>query len=61
MKTAIENTREIFKTVKPKMAYSGENYEEWKSKAREKLSELLGMDTFTKVSPAFFPFSIFNL
>ena len=51
MKTAIENTREIFKTIKPQLAYSGKNYYKWKTAARAKLSELLGMDAFTKVSP----------
>lgn len=51
MKTAVEYTREIFKNIKPKMAYSGGNYEEWKVSARAKLSELLGMDKFEKISP----------
>ena len=51
MKTAIENTREIFKTIEPKMAYNGGNYEEWKKEARKKLTELLALDSLKKVDP----------
>ena len=31
------------------MAYKGEAVDEWKMSARQKLSELLGMDKFCKV------------
>lgn len=51
MVTAFENTKNILKNVKPQMAYNGENFVEWQKNAREKLSELLGMDKFTKVLP----------
>ena len=49
MVTAFENTKKILKTVKPSMAYNGGDVLAWQKKAREKLSELLGMDKFQKV------------
>lgn len=51
MKTAYEHNKELMKMQKPSMAYDGKNFENWKSSAREKLSQLLGMDKFTKVAP----------
>ena len=49
MVTAFENTKKILKNVKPSMAYDGSDFSMWQKNAREKLSELLGMDKFTKV------------
>ncbi len=53
MKTAYENTKELMQKQIPAMAYDGENFEGWKAAAREKLSELLGMNKFSKVDPEF--------
>ncbi|MBO4468090.1 MAG: hypothetical protein J5766_02190, partial [Clostridia bacterium] len=46
MKTACEFNREIIRETNPLLSYSGENFNEWQKKAREKLSSLLGIDTF---------------
>jgi dienelactone hydrolase len=51
MTTAFENTKKILSEVKPSMAYDGGNLRLWQNTARQKLSELLGMDKFTKVAP----------
>lgn len=51
MKTSFEHNSELIQKVIPSMSYNGENIEEWKKTARAKLSELLGMDKFTKVAP----------
>ena len=51
MVTAFENTKKILRNVKPSMAYDGSDFSQWQKNAREKLSELLGMDKFTKVLP----------
>lgn len=51
MVTAFENTRKVLSKVKPSMAYNGEDVLTWQKGAKEKLSELLGMDKFTKVLP----------
>lgn len=51
MKTAYEHTKKLFSEIKPSMSYKGENIDEWKSKAREKLASLLGMDKFVKIDP----------
>ena len=51
MKTAYEHNKELMQLQKPSMAYDGKNLESWKKSAREKLSQLLGMDKFTKVDP----------
>jgi len=51
MKTSFDHNKELIQKVIPSMNYKGENIEEWKKSAREKLSELLGMDKFTKVEP----------
>lgn len=53
MKTAYEHNKELLKKVVPSMAYDGKDYESWKITARAKLSELLGMEKFTKVDPKF--------
>ena len=49
MKTAYENSKELIQKVTPQMSYNGGDYDVWKKEARQKLSELLGMDKFTKV------------
>lgn len=51
MKTAYDYNRERLQAVKPSMSYNGENFEAWKRTAREKLSELLGLDKFIKTAP----------
>lgn len=52
MKTAYEHNKEIILNTKPCMSYDGsEDFNKWQKKAREKLSELLGMDRFVKVCP----------
>ncbi len=51
MKTAWEKNKERFEKIMPAMSYDGKNYDVWKKEVREKLSELLGMDKFEKVSP----------
>lgn len=51
MKSAYENNKELIQLQKPTMAYTGECFDTWRISAREKLSELLGMDKFTYVKP----------
>ena len=51
MKNSYEYNRDFILNITPSMAYKCESIEEWKKTAREKLSELLGMDKFTKVPP----------
>ncbi len=51
MATAFENTKKILSTVEPSMAYNGGDIISWQKNAKEKLSQLLGMDKFTKVLP----------
>lgn len=36
----------IQKVLKPSFSYTGENYDQWKAEARQKLRDLLGMDKF---------------
>ncbi len=48
MKTAYEYNMEQLKKTVPSMAYAGEPPEAWKSAARRKLADLLGMDRFQK-------------
>jgi len=50
MKTAYEHNKELIQKVIPAMAYSGGDLEKWQKEARIKLSELLGMEKFTKVA-----------
>ena len=49
MKTAYEYNKERIQTVKPSMSYTGEDFDAWRQSAREKLSQLLGLDKFSKV------------
>lgn len=51
MKSALEFNLEVLKKTKPSMSYNGENFPEWQKKSREKLTELLGIDTFQKTEP----------
>ena len=51
MNNAYKNVVRLMQDIKPAMSYDGEDLLSWQKKAREKLSELLGMDNFTKVSP----------
>lgn len=51
MKTAYEYSKELIGDVKPCMSFNGGDFEEWRTAAREKLSELLGLDKFKKCSP----------
>jgi dienelactone hydrolase len=51
MKTAFEYSSQLIRTVVPAMSYKGEPLKEWQASARAKLSELLGLDKFSKVSP----------
>lgn len=50
MKKSCEYSREILQKVEPQMSYCGDNYAEWKIKARKKLSSLIGLDKFTLVN-----------
>lgn len=51
MKSAYENNKDLMQLQKPALAYGGKDFEAWKNSAREKLSELLGMNKFTYVAP----------
>ncbi len=51
MKTAFDLSKELIQNCKPSMAFSGGDFAAWRKEARSKLSELLGMDKFTAVSP----------
>ncbi len=51
MKTTYDFLKEKLQTVKPNFSYNGENYDSWKTAAREKLNSLIGMDKFEKVEP----------
>jgi len=46
MKNTYDYQKEKASFVKPSMSYSGGDYEAWKSLARNKLRELLGMDKY---------------
>ena len=51
MKSAYEYNKELIRKVSPSMSYQGGDLQEWKMAARNKLSQLLGMDKFEKVNP----------
>lgn len=51
MKSAYQFNIEKMQTVKPSMAYKGENFLSWQKEARAKLSELIGLHTFSKCAP----------
>ena len=51
MKSAYEYNKELIQRVVTSMSYDGGDFQEWRSAARNKLSQLLGMDKFEKVSP----------
>ncbi len=45
------HTKKLIQNVKPTMSYSLGEVKKWQETAREKLSELLGLDKFVKVDP----------
>ena len=49
MKTARENSKELIQKIKPSMSYSGGDIKNWQASAKNKLSQLLGLDKFEKV------------
>ena len=53
MKSAYEHSKELIQKCSPSMSYEDGDFEEWKIVARNKLSQLLGMDKFEKVNPDF--------
>lgn len=50
MKSAYTYNKELIKKINPSMAYNGKDLKIWSSSARKKLSELIGIDKFVKVS-----------
>ena len=50
---AYEREKQRLTQIKPSMSYSGENYPEWKSAARAKLIDLIGLDRFEQAEPEF--------
>lgn len=52
MKTAYEYNKKRIQTVTPSLSYDGGSLTAWQAAARQKLSDLLGMDKFEKVDPA---------
>ncbi|MGN0636125.1 MAG: alpha/beta hydrolase family protein [Acutalibacteraceae bacterium] len=50
MKTAYEHSKEWIQKVSPQMSYEGGSLKEWQTAAKNKLSQLLGMDKFEKVN-----------
>ena len=46
MSKAFSFSMEYLKRFKPSMAYAGQNVAHWQKESREKLRELLGLDTF---------------
>ena len=51
MKTGYQFNIEKMQEVKPSMAYQGKDLLSWQKEARAKLSDLLGLHTFTKCAP----------
>lgn len=51
MKNAYKNVVRLMQDVKPSMSYDGSDFLTWQKKAREKLSELIGLNDFVKVEP----------
>lgn len=51
MKSAYENSKELMQMQKSSMSYALKDFETWRISAREKLSELLGMNKFNDVAP----------
>ena len=49
MKTAFEHEKELIQKVTPSMSCEVSSFKEWQIAARNKLSQLLGMDKFAKV------------
>ncbi|MBO5261579.1 MAG: acetylxylan esterase [Clostridia bacterium] len=53
MKSAYEYNKELIQGLVPSMSYNGGDFQEWKASARKKLSQLLGLDKFERVSLEF--------
>lgn len=52
--TPLQRNLAVLRELEPSMGYHGElPFEEWQKKARKKLGELLGMDSFKKVADQF--------
>lgn len=51
MKTAYEFNKELIQRVTPSMSYDGGDIKAWQKDARKKLTELIGLDRFTKCDP----------
>lgn len=51
MKSAYAYNQELVRMAVPAMSYTGGDFVAWKMAAREKLTLLLGLDRFVKVSP----------
>lgn len=51
MKKNYDFIRELMRQVVPTMSYDGKDFFEWQKNARNKLTELLGIDRFEKVEP----------
>jgi cephalosporin-C deacetylase-like acetyl esterase len=51
MKTAYDYIREQFPNVKPSMSYDGKDFPKWQKAAKEKLTELLGLDKMKSADP----------
>ena len=49
MKTAYDHSKKLIQKVTPRMSYNGGDFREWQASARNKLSQLLGMDKFEMV------------
>ena len=50
MTTAFEHSKTLINQAIPSLTYKGENITEWQKKAREKLTELIGLNKFKKVN-----------
>ena len=51
MITPFAYNSQMIQKLTPSMSYTGKDYLTWRSNARQKLTELLGLDTFVKVDP----------
>lgn len=51
MKTAYDHIKHLIGKTVPSFSYSGGDYRKWKTDAREKLTQLLGLDRFSLCDP----------
>ena len=51
MKSAYEYNKEQLRKTVPSMSFGGGDFAAWKTDARQKLTELLGLDRFARTSP----------